>query len=403
MNFRTLSVVIAAAGLLSACRDAQQSYIYESPPADGSAGIRLTYSAGRDRAPFWNRAGDTVYYSAEGTYPPLPRTHGVLVGIPREGGRFGYFLPHRQLGLSTPKFMSGGAISPDGKLVSYFELIEFTDTMTLVGCRMICTTNRDTAFTQVRLIRGVLRVSPLEGGFVDRDTVAVDFSGRYYDTGHSHHGLPGTWILSAYPYQRLFARTGAQPFKPSWSPDGKQVVFSDGLSLVIYNTETKQARTLAGTSDGVYPAWSPKGDWIAYTKLLRSDSTVTECNCYNTRSGAIAEAQKRTIFNEAVIGAGAIILVKPDGNQQRVLSPGDMPSWLPDGARLVFRRGDQLWRASIDGTEAKPILNTLNAEEPAVSPDGKFVAFVRSAAQTDGGDAARNLNSDVWVVPLRVQ
>lgn len=393
-------VVAIAVGLLAvSCREGPAPFEAPLPAADSAQGVRLTYSLGRDRAPFWNATSDTVYYSAEGVYPTLPVTRGVFSGIPANGGRANVLMPERQLKVSPVHYFGGGAISPDGKSVAYFDLIEYKSVA--LDCVYFCTV-RDTAFTQPFLLGGVMRVSPVNGTG-DSDTVSVPFSGRYWDPTHQHYGLSGAWVLNAYPFQRVIISTGAQPFRASWSPDGKRLVYSDGLQLYIYDTTTKRAQRIAGTYDGVYAAWSPKGDWIAYSRFLRSDSTVTECLCSNARTGAVAEEQRRIIFNEPTSGAGALLVVRPDGSQQRVLGPGDMPTWLPDGQGLVFRRGASLWRESVDGTQAQPIPFTDGAEEPAVSPDGKRVAFVRVGLGINGQDAVNELNPDVWVVPLRLQ
>jgi eukaryotic-like serine/threonine-protein kinase len=70
-------------------------------------------------------------------------------------------------------------------------------------------------------------------------------------------------------------------------------------------------------------------------------------------------------------------------------------AWTPDGTALVFvgRRADgqQLYLRRLDGSEARPLANTEGAQVPAVSPDGRWVAFW--ATQTlrkvplDGGPA----------------
>ncbi len=54
-------------------------------------------------------------------------------------------------------------------------------------------------------------------------------------------------------------------------------------------------------------------------------------------------------------------------------------TWAPDGRALVFvgRRGSvqQLYVRPLDEAEARPLPNTEGAQVPAVSPDGKWVAF----------------------------
>jgi Tol biopolymer transport system component/transcriptional regulator with XRE-family HTH domain len=57
---------------------------------------------------------------------------------------------------------------------------------------------------------------------------------------------------------------------PSWSPDGKQVVFRAALgttrALYILDTTSGTRRKLETGSDyDTFPSWSPRGDWISVT------------------------------------------------------------------------------------------------------------------------------------------
>ncbi len=69
----------------------------------------------------------------------------------------------------------------------------------------------------------------------------------------------------------LFSNLRMGPFAPTWSVDGKSLVFQYQLygtvgrtGLLKYQVETGK-KTLLGTSDGVneYPSWSPDNQWIA--------------------------------------------------------------------------------------------------------------------------------------------
>ena len=52
------------------------------------------------------------------------------------------------------------------------------------------------------------------------------------------------------------------------------------------------------------------------------------------------------------------------------------PVWTPDG-RVVFAGQSNLWLASVDGAERKPLLaERVIASEPEVSADGRFIVFV---------------------------
>src|SRR4029079_16688771 len=58
---------------------------------------------------------------------------------------------------------------------------------------------------------------------------------------------------------------------PSWSPDGKQVVFGRATgtkrTLHILDVATGATRKLeTGSESDTFPTWSPRGDWISFTR-----------------------------------------------------------------------------------------------------------------------------------------
>src|SRR5262245_48916630 len=71
------------------------------------------------------------------------------------------------------------------------------------------------------------------------------------------------------------------------------------------------------------PAWSPKGDLIAYT----------------TRSG----------------GFRVMVMPVSGGGEPRELAPGEDPSWSPDGRYVVFSQRGHLMVAHKDGSSVKEL------------------------------------------------
>ena len=100
---------------------------------------------------------------------------------------------------------------------------------------------------------------------------------------------------------------------PSWSPDGKQLVYrsaaGSGKSLMILDVGSGERRSLTGgLSSDNFPAWSPKGDLIVFT----SDRD----------------------------GDWELYTIRPDSSGLRRLTnvPGNdaHPSWSPDGQWIAF-------------------------------------------------------------------
>jgi Tol biopolymer transport system component len=84
------------------------------------------------------------------------------------------------------------------------------------------------------------------------------------------------------------------------------------------------------------------------------------------------------------------------GSPRQVLERGSCPGFFPDGERLVFDRGPELWTARVDGSEARRLegvpVNYFSfyiKRCAAASPDGRWVAFYQPA---------RGPLGDYWVV-----
>lgn len=382
--------------LATACREGPAPFAIEDPAAQDSSG-RLTFNVRGDHAPVWNKNSDSLYYGAY-SYPSLPDTKGILLAIPRTGGVVKMIMPQIQVGVQRKPWLSAPALSPDGGSLAFFEL---TDVRDHEFDRVVCSNpppapQYDTLGTNSSLQEAVLRVRKVNAtGATDDAQLTVKFAGR------TPGAFPGVVINIAYPFHRLFEGEGVPIYRASWSPDGRRLVFSDGLKLYIWTVGQASAVQLPGTDDGILPAWSPDGTLIAFTKPLRGATQTFGCRGLNDGAVLPAGFFTRTVYTPLTRETSLLILIKPDGTGLQILGVGDAPAWTPDSKTIVAHRDENLVSISINTGASTIISNTKNAFEPAISRDGRFIAFARrTEIGTGPGEPLSKGKYNIWVAPF---
>lgn len=156
---------------------------------------------------------------------------------------------------------------------------------------------------------------------------------------------------------------------PSWSPDGRQIVFSssydsDSEELWIIDVESRTLRRL--TQDAFIdrdPAWSPLGDVILFTS--------------DRFSPGFTEIYAMTLpEDEDSLPTDIVRLTQAANNSYSA-------SWAADASFVVFasdRDGfSDLYTMLPNGDNPQPLRTTLNRVEnrrPDPSPDGRWIAFI---------------------------
>ncbi len=194
-------------------------------------------------------------------------------------------------------------------------------------------------------------------------------------------------------------RIPANPGNGVLSPDGNLLAFTSQGSVWVVPIHGRVQLDLAGepvklteslgalNQGNTMVAWSGDGQWIAFNTW---DGKKVDIYMVSASGGA----PKKIPVNASRRGS--------NGNGYRV-------SLSPDGRTLVFCSTDlsssemnpeksepissfQLYTVPVDGGEARPLTDT-GATEPAFSPDGKRIAFIRPYDLEDG-----KMQKDLWVM-----
>ncbi len=190
---------------------------------------------------------------------------------------------------------------------------------------------------------------------------------------------------------------------PSWSPDGKRIVFMsdrDGLSFDIFVMDVDGSNLQNLTNDPFNdrdPSWSPDGKRIVF------------------------RARRDGHFENELALTYEIYVMDADGGNEHRLTENRKnewtPVWSPDGKRIAFsadRKGDlqnfEIYVMDADGgNEHRLTENRVHDKYPSWSPDSKWIAFASERAgnwesleiyvmDANGGNLQRltnNPNADV--------
>ncbi|WP_421828552.1 hypothetical protein [Larkinella sp.] len=191
---------------------------------------------------------------------------------------------------------------------------------------------------------------------------------------------PGTYVTPLYianlqneqPITKtLVNRQGAGAV---FSPDGKQLAYPSGTEngIMVYDLVTEMSRTLpvADATRIVSIAWSPDGQWLAYTTVSNEESRLWKI----ATAGGTATALT------------PVLPVRESNYIRRSLV-----DWSPDGQFIAVSRArnanvNDQWRATVslyspDGRGELSYFETQPGwidTHPSFSPNGKMLAFLSS-------------------------
>jgi len=235
----------------------------------------------------------------------------------------------------------------------------------------------------------------------------------------SDKARPTIWLVDvATGQQRPLEAGSGSYFSPRWSPDGTRLAYVaavDGGSpqLFVRWMASGESARITGLPDGPSSlAWSPDGRRIAYSMFV-PDEAMKLGSAPAKPEGAkwadplqVISAVTYRSDDDGYYKPGyqQIFWVPSDGGAPTQLTfgptnAGALVSWTPDSRSVLFSANlgkdwernvneAEIYRVSIDGGAPAVLTNRKGPDlEPAVSPDGRMIAY-------DGFDDVGHVNQD---------
>jgi Tol biopolymer transport system component len=225
------------------------------------------------------------------------------------------------------------------------------------------------------------------------------------------------WVMRADGTRRhrVTRARGKVDFDPDFSPDGKQLVFRSergrqppdpyGVgydALFVVRTDGTQLRQINPPSGGLFPAWSPNGDLIAFSGSATGNPSQDNITLMTPRGTAVRDlgvqgegavwspdGSRVAFASHTGDGNWAVWVINADGGNPRQLTfprltqpagaNGDAPgAWSRDGQRVVYSsvvRGDrEVYVMNADGSGKRRVTRLRGPDSPnAWLPDGRIL------------------------------
>ena len=167
---------------------------------------------------------------------------------------------------------------------------------------------------------------------------------------------PGIYVMNCGTGEVRLLIADVEAHGPRWSPDGRQIAFTQSRGISIVEADGSNVRKIDGLPDpSSAPSWSPDGNHIAFV----SRGAVTwDIFAIEFGSGRVQQLTRTT--------------------DARISSQG--PAWSPDGSKIAFDRVQDgnfdIYVMDADGSNTQRLTHNGKVDaRPAWSPNGQRIVF----------------------------
>jgi len=207
---------------------------------------------------------------------------------------------------------------------------------------------------------------------------------------------------------RLTSTLDTNAWGGAWSPDGRQIVFTQReikednnaqSALYLMNGDGSGVKQLTDMPGHEYlPDWSPDGARIAFVSSTQHAQQIYAINVDGSNLQQLTEATnptfgpawspdgKKIVYALSTHTSSELYLMNADGSDATQLTSNGAYNgggvWSPDGQQIAFHSSDannnsDIYLINADGSGEKRLtVSSADEYSPAWSPDGRQIAFL---------------------------